>query len=144
MKTKSCLSFVFLASGLLALQSWATERAEVAFPPENTVAAAANTMVEKPRITAGTTQSDVLARIGEPTLRLSPNEWVYRDVRATQPNKGELSHDNLIVSFANDRVSGLKLVKRPLLRHLIADAKRIQPEQRQAPVIADNTSTGSH
>jgi hypothetical protein len=63
------------------------------------------------RITLGMHRSDVLLRLGRPDEAVSTGMWVYWDFRAKGRPPGELL-DTLVVFFAKDRVTFLRLTER--------------------------------
>jgi hypothetical protein len=59
----------------------------------------------------GSFRADVIAKIGLPGTQLSPDVWVYwNKYRCDEPSAARLGCDTLIVVFANDRVTHMKLV----------------------------------
>jgi hypothetical protein len=61
-------------------------------------------------IRRGTSRNEVLAKVGSPGSRLSTDVWVYWNYRCNDATANRLGYDALILTFANDRVTDMKIV----------------------------------
>lgn len=61
-------------------------------------------------VKVGSTDSRVMEELGRPLTKYGDNVWVYPNYRANQPVDEKLGCSTLLISFENDRVSGIALV----------------------------------
>lgn len=75
------------------------------------------------QIESGMPRIAVTVRLGQPSQRLSENVWAYRGFRVRNGSSGQEACDTLVVTFADDLVSDLRLVNRPAEVAIAAQVK---------------------
>lgn len=77
----------------------------------------------------GVSRAFVIERIGPPATQLSENIWVYWNYTATDESARRRGWNTLIVTFAGDQVSDLKLMKGDEIRNLLVRLQRNAAER---------------
>ena len=114
-----------LALSLLSVKAFSEEDTIIVFDSNEAVATtrahpSARTIIEK-----GDSIKQVIATIGNPASKLSPNDWVYQRIETMLPDAMQPSKEwSLVITFKNDRIDSIKLVSARILRTLVAEAKR--------------------
>ena len=66
--------------------------------------------------------------MGSPLRKISPDVWVYNHCRADLALPNDLQCDNLVVTFAQDRIVDLKLVNVRAVQVIAANLEHKRPE----------------
>lgn len=75
----------------------------------------------------GNTRDAVLTQLGVPQAAVGQDVWIYTDARSADPATTALGYDTLVVTFAADRVSQLRLVNGDRAREALARARGETP-----------------
>lgn len=125
MKTRVKFVLALFAWGALAGSLLAAERTELSIPTVTADAEYVFGEAADPQLSLGASREEVLAKIGQPAVRINADAWAYLNVSVEKPSSGGMhGRDTLIVAFRNGKVSGLYLTKRPVLDGIVADARR--------------------
>lgn len=77
------------------------------------------------KVALGMSRGIVLQQLGEPTLQFTRDLWVYRDFRGRNLAREEPG-DALIVAFARDRVSVIRITDAKAVTELLTRRKRAE------------------
>jgi hypothetical protein len=80
------------------------------------------------QIAPGTARSTVEHKMGSPFREISPDVWIYHNFRADLDLANEQQCDNLVVTFAHDRIVSLKLVNLRGAQVIAANRETKRPE----------------
>ncbi|MBE2214506.1 MAG: hypothetical protein IAE82_11600 [Opitutaceae bacterium] len=75
-------------------------------------------------VKVGSTESRVIAELGQPIAKYGDNVWVYPNYHANQPVDEKLGCTTLLITLENDRVSGIALVNQRAAKVVAARTKR--------------------
>ena len=103
MNTTLVLGALLLCAPLLATEKRSQR-------PIITAHSATSTALENPLLRIGASRDDVIHWLGEPSDTLSPDIWIYRNYRTNQPGLNACGFDTLLLTFANSRVSTMRIV----------------------------------
>ena len=108
-----------LAASAMARSSTASEaRPIVAVSAEQ-----AERIVNGERIRVGTSRGAVLLLLGDPDAWVSEDCWIFWNFRACPTEANPRGFDALVISFAGDAVSGIKLADTRVIRRFLAQQK---------------------
>lgn len=74
------------------------------------------------RISVGTERGTVVDQMGEPSVMLHPDVWLYKHFRASNVFSAE-QYDLLVVGFKNNKVAKITLTNETILRAAAARQK---------------------
>lgn len=75
----------------------------------------------------GNTRDAVLTQLGVPQAAVGHDVWIYTGTQSADPATSTLGYDTLVVTFAEDRVSQLRLVNGHQAREALARARGETP-----------------
>lgn len=124
MKTQTKLLICLVSLGTLAGSLQSAEPPHLYVPSVNADADFVFGTNPDPILQVGSTREEVLAKVGNPAVKITRNDWAYLDVSLESSAKGMEAYDTLVFSFKNGTVIGIYLIKRASLDGLVASARR--------------------
>src|SRR5688500_18044035 len=97
MKSRLITAGLALSASALLVTASRAEIPVVAFPQAAELSGTTTVLAKH------THRREVVARIGAPDARLSPDVWVYWNFETAQPNRA-VGLDTLLITFRDDRV----------------------------------------
>lgn len=121
---KRFLRILLLAiASSLSAPAFAEPLTSIVFPSKGLSVFDNSVPVPGARVALGDSRQTIKDQLGIPSTTLSPNRWLYENVKVTLPGKAEPLHRNLYVGFSDGKVVDLAIVSDRKRHEMIAEVR---------------------